>query len=361
MPFLSKLTGPKPRQESSHVVANSAPISGDAGARTLFAKTSGKTIKVEAQTLRGLRLAEGVIHEVKKDCVPANGNQITDLQRSNGWSYLLSQVYRNQAVQELRDADEHSLARAAIKLQAGTCRTNAVCAQVLTQEKCRALAPDDPLRSRPLHLISDSDADHSYLVWGKRAKGNKGKFEDEAIVIDAWTGLPKPYLAKELGKEKKKLDAVRSLAVTENPGSAVQPFDLEREKAAARDPEAIAATKDRIETFLKAREAVGTAPKNVSEVRRHLDSAPEIPTSGPDLLNWAVAEHRDKGYLDDRVAFVDRPNTRYIDKNGNYGTFDHLDPQYVHNFTQEHATARAGQLGQLLAKEEAEKKARQQV
>jgi hypothetical protein len=361
MPIFTRfngITGPKPRQEVAHAVDDGAPISGNGGTRTLFAKAHGKTIQVKAQTLRGLQVAEGVIHEVKRDCVPANGNQITDVQRTNGWSYLLSQAYRFRDRKDptlLNDADR---TRAAIELQAGTCTTNAVCSYVLTQAKVRNLAPDDPLRSRPLHLISDNKGDHSYVVWGERADGGKGKFADEAIVIDAWTGLPKPYLVKELGKEKQVLDATPSRGWTAEPGNG-QAFDLEQEKAAARAPERVDAAKLYIEKYLDVRQDAGTAPGNVAEVREHLRNTEGMPTTGPDLLDWATDEHKNrKKYLDDRVTFIGRPDTRYIDKDGNHGTFDRLHPRYVQDFAQHHATASNGKLGEIL-RQDAIEQARQ--
>jgi hypothetical protein len=340
--LLDAITRPKPRQPVAHAVGNGASISGDAGARELIGKSEGKTIKVRSRTLRGLQIAEGVINDVKAECVRYAGNQITDIHQTNGWSYLLAQTYRHREKSD-STLSRSDLVREAIQLKAGTCQTYALCAYVLTQQKCSELPEDDPLRSRPLHIVADSINDHTYVVWGKRAHGTTGKFEDEAIIIDAWPGLAKPFLKKE-SADKKNLDSLVSKTSTKGPSMN---FNLPKETATT--PESVSATKAKIKAFLHAREKSETGPRNLQEIEDYLDHAEGIPTYGPSLLGWVLQDQDRKDFIDDRVSFVADVSTRYVDKNGRYGTFDQLPAEYVHQFAQSHAAAMEGPLAPAIA------------
>jgi hypothetical protein len=342
LPKLFNFGGPRLRNEVPHGFEGGVSMSQDPGAKELLGETAGRILKVRARTLRGLQIAEGVIHDVKTRCLPDAGNQMADIHRTDGWSYLKAQTYRNKEKSDakLRDGPIADRARDMIKFKAGTCQAYGACTYVLMSERIRGLAADDPLRSRPLHLISDSEADHSYVVWGKRiGKGGRtGRFESEAIVIDPWPGLAKPFLRKESSKLMNKIDTVATQNLSTE-GDHAQSFNLAGALGNA-DPQAAGAIRERIKAYLDARYDTNDEPKNREQIKKYLDGVEGVPSGGPELLEWVLREHGKKNFIDDRIVGVDDVSTRYVDKDGNYAAFDHRDPQYLQDFVNAHRIAK---------------------
>ena len=196
------------------------------------------------------------------------------------------------------------------------------------------------VRARTLHLVSDSEADHAYVVWGKRSGkgGATGRFESEAIVIDPWPGLAKPFLRKESSEFMKKIDTVSTMRQSTE-GAEAGSFNLVGELENA-DPQAAGETRERIKAYLEQKNETSTAPKNHGQIAEYLDGEEGVPRRGPELLEWVLKEHATKNFIDDRIVAVDDVGTRYVDKNGKHAAFDHQDPQYLQDFVNAHRSAK---------------------
>jgi hypothetical protein len=291
--------------------------SDDPRVKYLIGEAKKETIKVANHTLDGLRLAEEVIHDVKTKCVRTAGNQAADIYATSGWSYAVAQAARyNVGMGKYKDSPTSAKAAEVIRHGAGTCELYGIVSYVVTSEKIRELKkidPFTPLTSLPIHRVKDSEGDHSYVVLGRRKDGGKGKFEGEAIIIDSWPGLAKPFVRKEASDLMKNIDSVSSVEWSSDPCAPSGAFSLDE---TLKTP---AVTEEEMQGYLQKREA----PQQAGEA----------------LKSWVVQEHEKRNFIDDRITPVNDVSTRYVDKSGRRAVFDHIDKDYLNKYLTAHQAA----------------------
>lgn len=275
------------------------------------------TIKVPVHIMDGLRLAEGVIHDVKTQCVKSAGNQAPDIHATDGWSYAVSRTARrNVGMGKAADLPSSMKAVEIIRHGSGTCELYGIVSYVLASERMRALKKEDPtnpLISLPLHRVRDSNRDHSFVVLGRRQGGGTGKFDGDAIIIDAWPSLAKPFLKKEASELMRNIDSAKSVEWSGDPCGPAAGFSLH---AALQLP---AVTE--------------------GEVMEYLQTIDAPQQRGEAMLRWVVQEHDKKNFIDDRITPVDDISTRYVDRNGRNAVFDHQNEGLLNSFLKAHQNA----------------------
>lgn len=309
---------PSPRhQVESEVVQRYEGVSlsavVDGSTRALVGETRGRKYVVSVQTLDALRLAEGIIADVKNRCIPHAGNQIADVFATSGWSFAKARACRKEQM-KLASASLDKQAASIVRHRGGNCAQYGVCTFVLTAERIRRTAEEvsvNPLLTRPLFRLVDSDLGHSWVMWGDK---RDRKWGGEAIVIDSWPGLAKPFLLKERNELSEHLHATATVTDQFVLGSSATHFSLD---VALAEPV--------------------VSDEELAEYLRSLGAPRE---AGTDLLRWIANEHKMNAPLHDEIRMVQDVSACYIDRHGRYGVFDHQSPDYLTRYTAAHRSAR---------------------